>query len=70
MMSRHRLCMYPEPWALVKLGSIAESEKGKKPKSQTDQQSPSHSVPYIDIQAFEKRNHQFLDGWRQLSRMP
>ena len=54
MMSRHRLCMYPEPWALVKLGSIAESEKGKKPKSQTDQQSPSHSVPYIDIQAFEK----------------
>lgn len=54
MTSKDGLCTYPESWEVVKLGSFVESEKGKKPKNQASDYSSSYSLPYIDIQAFEK----------------
>ncbi len=45
---------YPESWEIVKLGAFVESEKGKKPKLQVDEQSELFSLPYVDIEAFEK----------------
>ena len=54
MMSSDDFCTYPESWEVVKLGSFVESEKGKKPRQQAKDQSSSYSLPYIDIQAFEK----------------
>jgi type I restriction enzyme S subunit len=44
----------PESWAAVKLGDFVESEKGKKPKSESKTKTESHNLPYIDIQAFEE----------------
>jgi type I restriction enzyme S subunit len=44
----------PDSWEVVKLGVFVESEKGKKPKSESEFQTPTHSIPYIDIQAFEE----------------
>ena len=54
MTNNNNVCTYPESWEVVKLGSFVESEKGKKPKNQVNQQSSSCSLPYVDIQAFEK----------------
>ena len=47
--------VYPDSWEVLKLGEIAESEKGKKPKNESSEQSEVHQFPYIDIEAFEKR---------------
>ena len=44
----------PKSWAAVKLGDFVESEKGKKPKSESKTKTESHDLPYIDIQAFEE----------------
>ncbi len=54
MTSKDSFCTYPKSWEVVKLGLFVESEKGKKPKNQASNYSSSYSLPYIDIQAFEK----------------
>lgn len=55
--------VYPDSWEVLKLGEIAESEKGKKPKNESSEQSEVHQFPYIDIEAFEKLNFKsFTDG--------
>ena len=45
---------YPESWEVVKLGAFVESEKGKKPNHQVNEPSELYSLPYVDIEAFEK----------------
>ena len=50
----------PESWEMVRLGSLVEREKGKKPKKQASEQSSSYSLPYINIQAFEEG---VIDSW-------
>lgn len=55
--------VYPNSWEVLKLGEIAESEKGKKPKNESSEQSEVYQFPYIDIEAFEKLNFKsFTDG--------
>ncbi len=44
----------PKTWEGVRLGDFVESEKGKKPKNESKKQSDRHSLPYVDIQAFEE----------------
>lgn len=44
----------PTSWAVVKLGDIVENVKGKKPKSESKTKTASHTLPYVDIQAFEE----------------
>jgi len=44
----------PNSWAAVKLGDFVENEKGKKPKNESKAETASHSIPYVDIQAFEE----------------
>ena len=44
----------PESWETVRLGSLVESEKGKKPKRCASERSSSYSLPYINIRAFEE----------------
>lgn len=44
----------PSSWALVKLGEFVENEKGKKPKNESPEKTETHSIPYVDIQAFEE----------------
>ena len=43
----------PKTWVAVRLGDFVENEKGKKPKNESKVQSSRHSLPYVDIQAFE-----------------
>lgn len=43
-----------EDWAVRKLGKFAFHEKGKKPKNQKAKPDSIFSIPYIDIEAFEK----------------
>ncbi len=38
----------------VRFGDIATSRKGKKPTSLTDNPDEIHTIPYVDIKAFEK----------------
>ena len=45
----------PSSWELVKLGDFVESQKGKKPKNEAKNESSSHPIPYVDIQAFEEK---------------
>lgn len=45
----------PPNWFWVKLGDVAKSYKGKKPKNQTTEKNEKFSIPYVDIKAFEKR---------------
>ncbi|OOS01605.1 hypothetical protein B0186_02565 [Canicola haemoglobinophilus] len=44
----------PKGWEIKKLGAVAISEKGKKPKKQSDTKNDIFTIPYIDIEAFEK----------------
>ena len=37
--------VYPDSWEVLKLGEIAESEKGKKPKNESSEQSEVHQFP-------------------------
>ncbi|MGV0981411.1 MAG: restriction endonuclease subunit S [Polynucleobacter sp.] len=45
----------PSSWELVKLGDFVASQKGKKPKNEAKEESSSHPIPYVDIQAFEEK---------------
>ena len=45
---------HPASWEIVKLGDLAEHEKGKKPTKQASFQSILYSIPYINIRAFEE----------------
>ena len=42
----------PATWALAKIGTLVESEKGKKPKNQSKVRTVAHDIPYVDIRAF------------------
>ena len=44
----------PEGWKIERLGDIAISEKGKKPKNQSSKKTDKFCYPYVDIEAFEK----------------
>lgn len=44
----------PSSWAAEKLGNFVENEKGKKPKNESKTENTVHTLPYIDIQAFEE----------------
>lgn len=44
----------PEGWKIERLGDIAISEKGKKPKNQSSEKTDKYCYPYVDIEAFEK----------------
>lgn len=44
----------PQGWEIKRLGDIAESEKGKKPKNQSTEKTDEFCYPYVDIEAFEK----------------
>lgn len=44
----------PKGWEIKRLGDIAISEKGKKPKNQSNQKTDEFCYPYVDIEAFEK----------------
>jgi len=44
----------PEGWKIERLGNIAISEKGKKPKNQSGEKTDKYCYPYVDIEAFEK----------------
>ena len=46
----------PPSWESVKLGRFVESEKGKKPKKQTAEETDECNLPYVDIEAFEEGN--------------
>ena len=41
-------------WIIERLGDFAISEKGKKPKNQSETQTEEFKYPYVDIQGFEK----------------
>ena len=45
---------FPNSWAMVKLGQFVTSEKGKKPKNESKTKTDQHTMPYIDIEAFEE----------------
>lgn len=50
-------------WRWVKLGEVAISEKGKKPKNLSAEKDEAFSIPYVDIKAFEKRGiDNYTDG--------
>ena len=44
----------PKGWKIERLGDIAISEKGKKPKNQSREKTDKYCYPYVDIEAFEK----------------
>ncbi|POZ52483.1 restriction endonuclease subunit S [Methylovulum psychrotolerans] len=44
----------PNSWAVVKLGNFVKSDKGKKPRNESKIETETHTLPYIDIQAFEE----------------
>jgi type I restriction enzyme S subunit len=49
--------------SFIRLGDVASSRKGKKPKSLSSKQSATHTIPYVDIKAFEQgKVDAFTDG--------
>ena len=54
MKTDSKMLELPNSWAAVKLGDFVENEKGKKPKNESKAETISHSIPYVDIQAFEE----------------
>jgi len=53
----------PPNWAWVKLGDVATSEKGKKPRNLSTEFDKKFCFPYVDIKAFEKRGiDNYTDG--------
>lgn len=44
----------PKGWKIERLGDIAISTKGKKPKNQSNEKTDTYCYPYVDIEAFEK----------------
>ncbi|MFB0843378.1 restriction endonuclease subunit S [Paenibacillus oleatilyticus] len=50
-------------WSSVKLGQFVISEKGKKPKKLVKENNDNYSIPYVNIQAFEKNIiEEYTDG--------
>ena len=45
----------PKHWSLVKLGDVAKSFKGKKPRNLSTERNEVFFTPYVDIKAFEKK---------------
>lgn len=45
---------FPEGWEVVRLGDFATTEKGKKPKRISKEQTEEYAIPYVNIKAFEK----------------
>jgi type I restriction enzyme S subunit len=53
----------PHNWVLNRLGDFVYYQKGKKPKSISKTETISHSIPYVNIKAFEKGIiDEFTDG--------
>ncbi|MFZ7141859.1 restriction endonuclease subunit S [Avibacterium avium] len=44
----------PKGWEIKRLGDVATSTKGKKPKNQSNEKTDEFCYPYVDIEAFEK----------------
>jgi len=44
----------PNGWIVVNLGEFVDNEKGKKPKHLSKNKTEKFSIPYVDIQAFER----------------
>ncbi|OIO71193.1 MAG: hypothetical protein AUJ56_04800 [Zetaproteobacteria bacterium CG1_02_49_23] len=53
-MTNNKAIELPTTWEAEKLGNFVVNEKGKKPKSQSPEQSETHTIPYVDIEAFEE----------------
>ena len=51
----NKILELPNSWVVVKLGDFVENEKGKKPKNESKVETTSHTIPYVDIQAFEEK---------------
>lgn len=54
MNQKRDLKSLPKDWHWVKLGEYVNSIKGKKPKSVCKEKTKSHSIPYVNIKAFEQ----------------
>jgi type I restriction enzyme S subunit len=53
----------PHNWVTNRLGDFVYYQKGKKPNSVSKTKSASHSIPYVNIKAFEKGIvDEFTDG--------
>lgn len=53
----------PMNWVINRLGDFVYYQKGKKPKSVSNIKTISHSIPYVNIKAFEKGIiDEFTDG--------
>ena len=53
----------PEGWRWVKLGKFVKAIKGKKPKSLSKVLTATHSIPYVNIKAFESNTiDEYTDG--------
>ena len=44
----------PLGWVICRLGDFVLYQKGKKPKSLSSQKSSTHTIPYVNIKAFER----------------
>ena len=55
--------MIPYNWVVNRLGDFVYYQKGKKPKSVSKTKTNSHTIPYVNIKAFEKGIiDEFTDG--------
>jgi type I restriction enzyme S subunit len=53
----------PKDWGIVRLGDYAKTEKGKKPKFVSKEQTKEFSIPYVNIKAFEQNIiDEYTDG--------
>jgi type I restriction enzyme S subunit len=53
----------PHNWVINRLGDFVYYQKGKKPKSVSNTLTNSHTIPYVNIKAFEKGIiDEFTDG--------
>jgi type I restriction enzyme S subunit len=53
----------PKDWGIVRLGDYAKTEKGKKPKFVSKEQTKEFSIPYVIIKAFEQNIiDEYTDG--------
>ncbi|HTM67353.1 MAG TPA: restriction endonuclease subunit S [Flavipsychrobacter sp.] len=52
-----------EIWKICRLGDVAQTEKGKKPKSVSKEKNERFNIPYVNIKAFEKNIiDEYTDG--------
>jgi type I restriction enzyme S subunit len=53
----------PKGWQVVRLGDLVKTEKGKKPKTVSNEKTPRFKIPYVNIKAFEKNIiDEYTDG--------